>query len=187
MSNENFEEAMRKHRNDMMRTIFDEYCNYVYIIAASKIKNCGTKEDIEECVSDVFAELFRNSDIFSLDSGKLKSYVGTIAKRRAIDTYRRLNVRFGKTQAIDDDIMNMASGEDIEKSLEICERNALLLRKIIELGEPDSTIIIKQFYYNMKIPEIARSISMTAAAVQKRSKRAREKLRSILADSGIIL
>ena len=50
MSNENFEAAMRKHRNDMMRTIFDEYCNYVYIIAASKIKNCGTKEDIEESI-----------------------------------------------------------------------------------------------------------------------------------------
>lgn len=178
----------KKQIEVIARKIFDEYCNYVYIIAASKIKRCGTKEDIEECVSDVFAEIFRNPDILSGQVSNLKSYIGTIAKRRAIDTYRRLSVHQGKMLSIDDEnIIEAASGENIEESAEIRERNSILLCKIKELGEPDSTIIIEQFYYNMKVAEIAKAISMTAASVQKRSIRAREKLKILLVDAGISL
>lgn len=178
----------KKQIEVIARKIFDEYCNYVYIIAASKIKRCGTKEDIEECVSDVFAEIFRNPDILSGQVSNLKSYIGTIAKRRAIDTYRRLSVHKGKMLSIDDEnITEAASGENIEESAEIRERNSILLCKIKELGEPDSTIIIEQFYYNMKVSEIAKAISMTAASVQKRSIRAREKLKILLVDAGISL
>ena len=47
-----------KKKAEFARKIFDEYCNYVYIIVMNKIKECGTKEDAEECVSDVFAEIY---------------------------------------------------------------------------------------------------------------------------------
>ena len=39
--------------------------------------------------------------------------------------------------------------------------------------------------FNMTIDEIGRAISMTAAAVQKRSIRARQKLKKMLAEVGI--
>nr|WP_303838497.1 sigma factor-like helix-turn-helix DNA-binding protein [Ruminococcus flavefaciens] len=54
-----------------------------------------------------------------------------------------------------------------------------------ELGDPDSTIIIQQYYYNRTAKEIAKSISMSAAAVQKRSSRAKQKLRILLTEAGI--
>ena len=38
--------------------LFNEYFNYVYSIVFNKLRSCGTKEDIEECVSDVFAAVF---------------------------------------------------------------------------------------------------------------------------------
>ena len=62
---------------------------------------------------------------------------------------------------------------------------AMLLDKIDELGEPDSTIIIQQYYYNRTTLEIGKAISMTAAAVQKRSIRARKRLRSMLTEIGV--
>jgi RNA polymerase sigma-70 factor (ECF subfamily) len=40
------------------RCLFDEYSGYVYTICANKLKSCGTKEDIEECFSDSFADIF---------------------------------------------------------------------------------------------------------------------------------
>lgn len=177
-----------KKKAEYARKIFDEYCNYVYIIVLNKIKSCGTKEDVEECVSDVFAEIFRNTDKIIDFEGDLKCYIGTVAKRRAIDTYRRLSSHSGKVQPLDDGIISeTASAEDIEKSYETASRNALILDKIKSLGEPDTTIIIKQFYYNMKVAEIAKAISMTAASVQKRSLRAREKLKAMLVEADITL
>ena len=53
------------------------------------------------------------------------------------------------------------------------------------LGEPDSTIIVQQYFYERTAKEIANSIGMTAAAVQKRSVRAREKLKDMLMKMGI--
>ena len=58
MTDQEFKKYMERSPEECMRVVFDEYCNYVYVIAATKLKNCGTTEDIEECVSDVFTEVF---------------------------------------------------------------------------------------------------------------------------------
>ena len=188
MTDKEYRELSEKSEKLAQNKLYEEYINYVYKIVYNKLRSCASNEDIEECVSDVFAEIFRNPDILSGQVSNLKSYIGTIAKRRAIDTYRRLSVHQGKMLSIDDEnITEAASGENIEESAEIRERNSILLCKIKELGEPDSTIIIEQFYYNMKVSEIAKAISMTAASVQKRSIRAREKLKILLVDAGISL
>ena len=56
---------------------------------------------------------------------------------------------------------------------------------IKQLGEPDSTIIIQQYFYERTAKEIAESISMTAAAVQKRSSRARQRLKALFSEAGM--
>lgn len=42
MTVQEFKKHMEKSPEECMRAIFDEYCNYVYIIAATKLKSCGT-------------------------------------------------------------------------------------------------------------------------------------------------
>jgi len=49
----------------------------------------------------------------------------------------------------------------------------------MKLGEPDSEILILQYFYSRPVKEIAAKLSMTTAAVNKRSIRARKKLREI--------
>ena len=48
---------MKKSPAEGRRALFDEYCAYVYAIAAQKLRTCASREDIEECVSDVFADV----------------------------------------------------------------------------------------------------------------------------------
>ena len=48
------------------------------------------------------------------------------------------------------------------------------------MGEPDSSIIVYQYYYDCSVREIAERLSMTADAVQKRSLRARKKIGKLL-------
>ena len=59
MTDSELRELMRVSAEKGRRALFDEYCAYVYAIAAMKLKNCASREDIEECVSDVFAEIYR--------------------------------------------------------------------------------------------------------------------------------
>ena len=186
MTDQEFREHMKRSPEECMKAIFDEYCNYVYIIAATKLKGCGTAEDIEECVSDVFTEVFKKMNYLGDREGDLKGFIGVIAKRKAIDMYRKLSVKVYRTVSAEDEgIMEISSGENIIESTEMSERNSILLNKIKELGEPDTSITIKQYYYNMTVAEIGKAISMTAAAVQKRSVRARQKLKNMLCEVGI--
>ncbi|MBR6923939.1 MAG: sigma-70 family RNA polymerase sigma factor, partial [Oscillospiraceae bacterium] len=137
-------------------------------------------------IGDIFDSKVGFGIVDGTHTFNLKGFIGVIAKRKAIDMYRRLSVKADRTISTDDEgFIEISSGENIIESSETSERNSILLNKIKELGEPDTTIIIKQYYYNMTVAEIGKAISMTAAAVQKRSVRARQKLKTLLCEVGI--
>ena len=168
------------------RVVFEKYCNYVYAIVINILRNCGSREDIEDCVSDVFFKLYKQLDANTDFSGHLKGFIAAVSRNTAIDAFRRLSNKNNRSVYIDDDTTEeLRSDERIEENAEKAERSRILLGKIKELGEPDTTIIIQQYFYNRTAKEIAKSISMTAAAVQKRSSRARQKLKALLCEAGI--
>lgn len=188
MTDSEFKSLVAESKVRAHRALFDEYCGYVYAIAVNKLRCCGSREDIEECVSDIFASVYRTLDRTELHKGDLKGLISVIAKRTAIDAYRKISSSNRETISIDDEnVREISSEENIEEQAERSERRRILLDKVKELGEPDSTIIMQQFFYNRTASEIASSISMTAGAVQKRSSRAREKLRVMLTEVGISL
>ena len=53
----------------------------------------------------------------------------------------------------------------------------LLLRKITELGEPDTSILIQKYYYDRNSREIAKLTGLTPAAVRQRCTRAVKRLK----------
>lgn len=168
------------------RAVFEKYCNYVYTIAFNILKSCGSREDVEECVSDVFMKIYKILDKNTDFSDNFKSFIGKVARNTAIDAFRRISSRSSRTAYIDENVMDeIRDQEDLAETTERKEQSGIILGKIKELGDPDSTIIIQQYYYNRTAKEIAKSISMSAAAVQKRSSRARSKLRILLMEAGI--
>lgn len=168
------------------RALMQEYGRYVYSIIFNKLRLCGTQEDIEECFSDVFADIFIKLDEDQLFGGDVKSLIGTVAKRTAIDRFRSLTAAQSHMVSTDEnDMSELASDMSVEAHAERSELRRLLLSKIEELGEPDSTILIQKYYYNRKSDEIAKSVSMTASSVRSRCTRAMGKLRAKLAEIGI--
>ena len=186
MTDAELKELMSQSVPKCHRAVFDLYCNYVYAIVIDILRNCGTREDIEDCVSDIFMKLYKRFDVNTDFSGNLKGYIGTISRNTAIDAFRRLSVHNNRNFSIDEDNMEELRSEDsLMENSEKKEQSRIILGKIKELGEPDSTIIIQQYYYNRTAKEIAESISMSSAAVQKRSSRAKQRLKLLLAEAGI--
>ncbi len=160
--------------------IIEQYGNLVYAITANKLNLCANSEDIEDCTSDIFVEVFRNLDSFLLARGTLKGFISTIAKRSAIDAYRRLSYRQNVTDSTDISETNLTTDEDIEETVmnNISRQN--VRNAVMSLKEPERSIIIHQYYYNHTIREIANILSMTVGAVQQRSLRARKRIEKIL-------
>lgn len=170
------------------RALFEEYCGYVHTVVYNKLRSCGTKEDIEECVSDIFADIFFNYDTSVRYSGDLQGYIGTVAKRRAINMYHSLTSKYGRTVSSDDeDFGEIKSDTDMEADSDNAELREIILGSVNALGEPDSTIIIQKFYYNRTSQEIGEMLSMKASAVRMRCGRAIKKLEKIFTKLGISL
>ena len=68
-----------------------------------------------------------------------------------------------------------------------CLFKVLKLRKVEELGEPDSTIIIQKYFFMRSSAEISKLVSLTPEAVRVRCSRALKKLRETLTAMNISL
>lgn len=163
--------------------LFYEYFNYVYAIIYNKLRSCGIREDIEECVEDVFSSVFISYDHNRSFNGDMKGFIAVIANRTAIQMYRRL-MRHKDVYYAENEDAEIADTECIEENTERSILKDTLLKLIKGLGEPDSDIIIQKFYYNMNSSEIAKKHSMSPSLVRMRCSRALKKLRKRLADEG---
>ena len=171
---------------DCHRELMKEYGRYVYAIVFNKLRSCGTREDIEECFCDVFTDLFIKFEYDEKYINDIKAYIGTVAKRTAIDRFRSLSAANShKVYTDEENMAELVSDFSVDERVESSELRSIILQKIKELGDPDSTILIQKFYYNRKSSEIAKTVSMTASSVRSRCTRAMDKLRVKLAEVGI--
>ncbi len=163
------------------RALFDTYYHYVYAIAYRKISGIGTHEDVEECVIDVFLDIFTRFD--TIGSGSLKAYIGTAARHMASNTCRYLLAKSRNAEPLDEAaVLALPSGEDVAASAEQAELTQRLLQSIEALGEPDSVILIQKFFYGRDAGEIAGILGKSPAFVRNRCSRALKRLRAELSD-----
>ena len=72
MTGKEYSRLYHKYRDKAYDALFEEYCNYVYAIVYNRLRGIASREDIEECVSDVFADVFFGYDTASSFSGDMK-------------------------------------------------------------------------------------------------------------------
>ena len=148
----------------------------LWVVAGSILKNVGTAEDIEECVSDVYIHLLLNPDAYDPLRGSLKTYLVTVAKSKAIDRYRQLAKN--KTTELDD--FFTASDNGILEDIIRRERQASLYEVIATLGEPNKEILTRRYYFNEKPSHIANVMSLPVKEVENRLYQSKQRLRKLL-------
>lgn len=181
MTEEQIRTLMEEDPQQSERTLFEEYYSYVYAIAFRKISGTGTREDVEECVIDVFLEVLQRFP--GIREGSLKAYIGTTAKNKALNVCRALSAKSRQTESIDDvNGLALVSGQDVAASAEQAELSRRLFGCIRDLGEPDAAIIIHKFFYGRSAGEIARILGTNPAQIRNRCSRALKRLRTALSD-----
>ena len=166
--------------NNEFERIFDalveKYTPAVKAAARTRLKD---PSDIDDCVSEVFSELWRMRD--RLHDKNIAALLCMMAKRRAIDICRR-NMRTS-TEAFE----NMAESADsfsLEGDYEEKESREELIAAIKSLGEPDATLIIGRYYFGESSAGLGRRLGLSESTVNVRMHRAIKKLRKILEKGG---
>lgn len=183
--------------------LMEQYAALVWKTAAAYLKN---PEDIKECVNDTFLEFYLHKDRYDPEKGSYAAFLCTIARRKAISTYRKNQkasgfsvVPGGKTgehsgsapvetagtaeSAGITDPADMADPSDMEETI----ADRLDLEAALKTLNPEEFDIIRMKYYDgMTIKEIADSLNLSYETVKKRHQRSLTKLQKALT-IGLIL
>ena len=188
MTQKEYRKAAAQSEENAQRTLFDKYFNYVYTIVFSRLRSCASREDIEECVGDVFADVYMRFDEHRAFEGDPTGFVGTVARRKAADMYKRLTKnKFGSISIDDEEAAEIEAPDNTADTVEKKELRDSLIKCVELLGEPDSTIIIQKYFFMRSSTEISKLVSLTPEAVRVRCSRALKKLRETLTDMNISL
>lgn len=165
---------IKRKRRGALEKVIDLYTPYVGTVIYNTIGSAMPKEDLEEVVSDTFVALWRNAEKFDSQKGCLRTYLGTIARNLAKNklAWRNVNAELGEN------IAAIHSEPDIK--IEQKEERAAMIQAINELGEPDSEIFMRYYYYDEKISCISKIMNLPGNTVKTKLARGRRKLREIL-------
>lgn len=150
------------------KLLFEKYLPVVRSVCSQKLNN---REDVDECINDVFAEFCLKYQEYDEKKGTLKNYLCIIAERRAIDKYRR-NRRKGNAE--------LKVIENYKEEITEKENQAELREKLEDAMEKidplDRKILEKHYYEGVGYKEIAKELDMNYEAVKKRGGRSKKKL-----------
>ena len=148
------------------------YSRLVWTVVAGVLGPSLPREEAEECVADVFIELWRRADRFDAARGTLKAYLCVLARSRALDRLRSA-ARF-PAEALAEDLCalnRLVTRDTFERACQIIDamppetREPLRLRLIYEL--PPAAIAVR--------------LSVPVEAVYTAVRRGKELLRARLA------
>ena len=161
-----------------MVAVSGQYAALVRKVVWGKLSGICTSEDIEETVSDVFLDCYRKHGTVDISKGSLASFLITLAQRRATDEFRRVMRQKNIEKAMNEKseiVFLQTENTVLEK-----EERDFLLSAVLSLGEPDSTIIYRKFYYGETYSEIGSRLGLSENAVNKRYLRAIDKLSNMM-------
>ncbi|MBQ5335946.1 MAG: sigma-70 family RNA polymerase sigma factor [Oscillospiraceae bacterium] len=180
ISDSEITEVFRKSENEGIRKLIDSYSNYIYTIITEKLSGLASENDKEECAADIIFETLKVCREQNFEIESYKAVISVIAKRKAIDLFRKLQYKDEHSEYLDEISTEPAVNETPESSVVTKHERDYLWNEVLKLGKPDSDILIFQFFYRKTAAEIAASLETIAATVNKRSQRARKKLKKIL-------
>ncbi len=174
MSDVHLLHKLKQNEQGALEELIKEYNLYVSRIITYILRSSGQREDVEELVQDTFFSVWEH--ISDVRPGKLKSYLGTVARNKAkswLRGHRELPMAPDFVEIPD----TCCSLDD-----RVCQENlAQYIRKALRGMRPkDSEIFVRHYYYLQTAETIAREMGMPTNTVLSRLSRGRAILRKTL-------
>ena len=170
------EKAIQKVKNrdpDGLQALMDRYIPYVSTVVWSILRDAMTVQDAEEVVSDVFLAAWNQPD--ALQSGKLKQWLGAVARHKAKNALRNA----GRDLPLEDDVLELPDTSPLG-NLEREEEKRLVRQAVDSLGGKDREIFLRHYYFAQGVAQIADEMKMPESTVKTRLRRGRMKLKEYL-------
>ncbi|MBO5556808.1 MAG: sigma-70 family RNA polymerase sigma factor [Oscillospiraceae bacterium] len=170
--------AIQKGDQEALGQLIDRYNAYVTAIVWHIVQGKLDESDAKALVSDSFYALWRHAE--AVRPGKLKAYLGRIARSKAINALRQAG---RDPLPLEEDALELTLPGP-EDALTRREELAALHRALDHLGEPDRSIFIRHYCYYQSAREIGQRMGINPNTIHTKLRRGREALRRELTEGG---
>lgn len=176
MQEKNIIDAIKAGDEQAMQKIICRYSRLLWSIVGAVLSQVGTTEDMEECVADVFIDLWEHPQKYDESRGSLKAWLSVIARNKAIDRYRQKT----KIQTIPLEETVLAQ-MGVEPEMENREG---LQEALAELTEEEREILLRRYVYQQKPKEMAVALGLSVKQIENRLYRIKTKMRKQMEQEG---
>ncbi|MEE0264632.1 MAG: sigma-70 family RNA polymerase sigma factor [Acutalibacteraceae bacterium] len=179
MNDEQLVKKLKKGNEQALEKIMQKYTALMSAIVYNVSNGTLSASDIEEVVSDSFLVLWNNADKVQPDC--LKGYLCSIVKSRAKNKIR--DIKQPDVLHLDDVVI-----EDeftLSKHTEDKELGGILYNAVNAMGEPDSEIVLRHYYYYQSSSKISDIMGINVETVKTKIRRAKAKLKKLLEERGV--
>ncbi len=176
---------IKQREEEAFSHVIEIYSKLLWVIVGGVLsKSFGyLVQDVEECVSDVFIELWNHPEKFDPKRGSLKTYLAVMARSKAINLHRKR----GK-----ENIIRLEDCRDAEMVPDNAststdgwmdqENYQVLYEAIRQLPKPTREILIRRYFYEEQPRDIALKLALPKKEIENRLYRGKKMLLDILSD-----
>ena len=147
-----------------------KYAKTIYCLAYNILSKSHSKEDIEECVADVFFDAWIKIAGFDEQRANFRTWLLILTKYEAL-TYRR---KKGLSHVVNIDEVDLKDDINLEKLVLLRQDQEQVMEIINSFQETDREIFIRRFFLGEKINDLAKAFNLSRAAIDNRLLRGRK-------------
>lgn len=162
--------------NSAYEYMISKYSRMIYCLAFKILSGSHSKEDIEECVADVFLDAWVKIGEFDEGKANFRTWLLILTKYKAL-TYRR---KRGINCVINIESIELQDDFNLERLVLLKQDQQQVMEIIDSFQEPDREIFIRRFLLGEKINDLARVFNLSRTAIDNRLLRGRKIIKEVL-------
>lgn len=159
--------------------VYDQYSSFVYGLAARVIGDHRAAEDVTQ---DVFVSIWERPETFDPSRGSLRTWLGTLAHRRAVDYVRREESRRRRSQR---EAARSVSAPDVDE-MAMALVTAEKVREALEVLPPEQRDAIQLAYFGGKTyREVGLALEIPEGTAKSRLRLGLRRIADVLQSEGV--
>ena len=161
---------------DAFSQLYDRFSSLVFTLAIRMLK---VRSDAEDLLQEVFVQVWRQAQSYSVQRGSPEAWIVNIARSRAIDKIRSIR-RMEKSFVLTDDPARAESSDNVESSAAESEARMAMNSALANLPETQRKVLELAYFDGLTQTEIANRLAEPLGTIKTRMRSGIQRLRDML-------
>lgn len=168
-----------RSQQDALGELYDRYNRLVYSVALNALSDPAFAEEVTQ---DVFVLVWERAETYRSEFGRVATWLTTIARNRAIDTFRHSRARFENPPVSWETAENFdpPAPQNVEAEVDLDQRAQRVRWAVAQLPEEQKSALGLAYFRGFTHPEIAQALGEPLGTIKTRIRLGMIKVRELL-------